>query len=387
MTTPPMTQSRAEQRHRIGPIDGLKGVSILLVVLFHWDIVWSRLDTTATIGSFDFLFSAGNVAVTIFFAISGYLVTDRLLAAAARRRILGPLVYLEHRTLRILAQVGILLVALVVVWRADPTDTASTAATERSVWAAATFTFNRFVARDPLGARSDIGPLYFLSIDLQYFIAATVLIIILAKRRRLLASVVLITFAVVCWWRWHLFIDRGWFQAALATSARSDGLLAGSFFAVLRAGRTIPAPLARQMPAIAGASALVLFGAIVSCTYLGIDAYFGAQGIVAAVAAAVCAWALTDTDHGPRLTTQVLSWAPLAILGRASLTVFLWHMPILHAVRRHFGESSPATQSVLAILLLVMLTVLIERYFVPTTERGLTWLFSRRALMKAAGRM
>lgn len=377
----PAVTSRRSGR-RTAAVDGLKGIAIILVVLFHWHIVWPRTHTSQVLGSFDALFLGGNVAVTVFFATSGYLVTGRLLKATEERRAIGPLLYMEKRVLRILAQVLVLLVAVYLVWRIDPTDTASERGTVRSLLAVATFSYNRFVASDPLSARSDLGPLYFLSIDVQYFVVAAIVIILLAHRRRLLTGVVVVALAAVLWWRWQFFVEEGWFQAALSTPARADGLLAGSLMALLSDTRLF-ASLRRRAADWAGAAALVLLGTLVACTYLEIDAYFGLHGAIAAVASAVLVAMLYKSGGTGDLTSAALSFTPLVVVGRASLTIFLWHMPILHAVRRHAGEASAVSQSVLALTVLVAVSVVVERTVVPRIGRVLDWLFSRRLLRTA----
>ena len=104
---------------RNAPIDGMRGVAIILVVLFHSWIVWPAA-SRKLLGSFEFLFQAGNVAVSVFFVLSGFLVTERLLAGRERHVVWGPLAYLERRTLRIFLQMSVMLLAVLLLSRFDP---------------------------------------------------------------------------------------------------------------------------------------------------------------------------------------------------------------------------------------------------------------------------
>ena len=59
-----------EFRHVPG-LDGVRGVAVLLVVLFHYGKLW-RVDTGG-------LLPAGYIGVDIFFVLSGFLITSLLL--------------------------------------------------------------------------------------------------------------------------------------------------------------------------------------------------------------------------------------------------------------------------------------------------------------------
>ncbi len=384
LATPEQTSRRGVAR-RTTAIDGLRGIAIGLVVLFHAHVVWPA-GARRTLGSFDAIFQAGNVAVSAFFVISGFLVTDRLLTSASRHRVWGPLVYLEQRTVRIALQVYVLLLAVLVMSRVDPTDTTPDEATTRSLVAAATFSFNTYVRDHALAARSDIGPLYFLSIDVQYFAAATVVIIVLARWRQVLMWVAVLALVVTFWWRWQVYLDQGWYRAALTTTSRMDGLLAGSAAAAALHGRPAPPWLTRNATALAGASAGLLIGVVVSCAFVQIDGYFGVQGIVATLATTLLVMALRHGAADTGYTTQAFSWRPFGILGRASLTVFLWHMPVFQLVRRHFGEWHSVPRTLVALGILVVVAVVVESVVVPVVEALIRRVFGWRRIARLTSR-
>jgi peptidoglycan/LPS O-acetylase OafA/YrhL len=371
--------------HRNRPLDGIRGAAIVLVVLFHSSVVWPAADRRE-LGSVEALFQAGNVAVSVFFVLSGFLVTQRLLGGRESHRVWGPLVYLERRTLRILLQMSVMLLAVLLLSRFDPTDTASPEATRRSVLAALTFTFNVYVRDHALAARSDIGQLYFLSIDVQYFVVATVVVVLLARWRRALLALAVVALLVTFWWRWHLYLDEGWFRAALTTTARMDGLLAGSAAALALHGRPAPAWLTRNATALAGASVVVLVGAVVSCAWFGIDAYFGWQGIVTTLAATGFVLGTRGGVDPRSHTARVLSVRPLVIAGRVSLSIFLWHMLVFQVVRRHLGDWHPLPKSLVALAALAVLVVLSERLVVPAVDALLRRLFGWRRIARLTGR-
>ncbi|QKE84882.1 acyltransferase family protein [Arthrobacter sp. NEB 688] len=371
--------------HRSLPVDGLRGAAIALVVLFHAHVVWPTSERPP-LGSLGALFQGGNIAVSAFYVISGYLVTERMLAATAQRRVWGPLLYLEQRTVRIALQLYVLLAAVLVAWRLDPTDTTSSDTTIRSVLATATFTFNTYVRDHALAARSDLGPLYFLSIDVQFFVVAAVVVILLARRRRLLVGVAVVALVATFWWRWQLYLDEGWFRAALTTTARMDGLLAGAAAAALLQGRPPPAWLRRHATALAGSGLLLLVGLLLSCVFVGIDGYFGLQGVLATLAATALVVGLANGAAADGLGSRLLSARPLVVLGQASLTVFLWHMPVFQVVQRHAGTWDTLPRLLVTAVALGAVVVGVHRFVVPAAEGVVRRVFGSRRLSRLAGR-
>lgn len=98
----PLTHNEYERRRYVPPLDGLRAVSILLVITVHTtDPMWNRVH--------------GAVGVTIFFVISGYLITTLLLREEERRghaRIKG---FYIRRAFRILPLYYLTLVAYIVL--------------------------------------------------------------------------------------------------------------------------------------------------------------------------------------------------------------------------------------------------------------------------------
>jgi len=66
--------------HRLAPLDGLRGIAILLVVWYHvWQITWLR----APLDSLEFLPETGFAGVDLFFFLSGFVIAYPFVKAAA----------------------------------------------------------------------------------------------------------------------------------------------------------------------------------------------------------------------------------------------------------------------------------------------------------------
>jgi peptidoglycan/LPS O-acetylase OafA/YrhL len=355
-------------------LDGLRGLAILLVVLSHSGKVWPA-DQRPDLGSLDFLFTSGSAAVSIFFVVSGYLVTTGLLSARERVGPTGPPTRFIARTLRISIQTGVLLVAVALVARFDATDTTSSENTRKSLLAAATYTWNTYVRDHVFEARSDIGALYFLAIDFQVFAVITLVVIAVGARRRLLAAVTATVLVGASVWRWVVFENDGWFAATLTTTARMDAILWGVLVALLRE------PLLARVRSgpLLGASALILTGCVVANSFVGIDAYFNVLGVLTSAATAGMVLAAADRGRRPSMTDDLLGHRALVWAGTASLTIFVWHIPVFETVARHTPAWAPLPRTLLAAIGLAAIIVVVERSIARPVTRWVGHL-SRSAL-------
>lgn len=94
---------------RIPALDGMRAISISLVVAGHWAELRCRSDVA---GAF------ANLGVRIFFIISGYLITTLLLKEHAKTSTIALRDFYVRRAYRILpASFGFMLIVFVIFWR------------------------------------------------------------------------------------------------------------------------------------------------------------------------------------------------------------------------------------------------------------------------------
>src|ERR1700679_3026866 len=94
---------RAGQRYLPG-LDGLRALAVLAVVAYHLGFGWA---------------SGGLLGVGVFFTLSGYLITDLLLAAKARGQ-LRLADFWKARARRLLPALFLMLIVVSIwVWLAD----------------------------------------------------------------------------------------------------------------------------------------------------------------------------------------------------------------------------------------------------------------------------
>lgn len=355
----------ATRRTHSTVLDGVRGLAILLVVLSHSWKVWPE-EARGHLGPLEALFNSGSVAVSMFFVITGFFVTRAFVSTHDAIGPVGPLAWFIRRLIRLTIQLWVLLAAVWLMARVDPTDTASEAVTRESLISAGTYTWNTYVGDNALEARSDIGALYFLSIDVQFLCAFLLVFVLLARVRRALTVGVLVLLVGSSVWRALDYAAYGWFHATLSTIDRMDSILWGVAAAML-AGRLTAV---RDRPtAFLGAGTLLVLGCVGSTAFFGLEAYFTVVGPVIGFATALVVLAdrTPRSDHG--YSERLWTWLPLVALGRVSLTLFLWHIPVFEAVARHTPDWHAFPRMLVAVAILAVIVILVERLVARPVNR------------------
>lgn len=297
---------------RIPSLDGLRAISIALVVLGH---AAETVALPAWLGPVLPLFCNAGLGVSIFFVLSGYLIT-RLLCREKRDR---GRISLKHfylrRSLRIfpafyffLSVVGVL--ALCGVLSIAPASFA----------AAATFTWN--YARVP--GSWWLGHVWSLCIEEQFYLLWPLVLVLCAgrgARRFALAVILALPIVRVASYQW-LPSSRPYIGIMLHT--RLDALMFGCLAALWSEQEWFEVRLRQAFCArLHVVAAVLVFGVMpfLESHYRGaflLPMGYSLQGVGIAL---VMLWLIQNPDE--RLG-RFLNWAPVARLGVLSYSLYLW---------------------------------------------------------------
>ena len=304
-------------------LDGLRAVAVLLVLMFH-----------AGVPGFHNAF----VGVDVFFVLSGFLITRLLLAEMERTSTIRLRTFYARRARRLLPASLIVVAAITAIMLAiEPvTRRLSLIGDAR---AASLYVANwQFItsSRDYFASTVDSSPfLHFwsLAIEEQFYVAFPVLLLVLwrlVRRRRgpLLAGLVGLAVAGVIAQVAIAADDPA--RAYFGTEARAYQLLLGAAVAVASVivdSRRSNGSAGTRTHDIVAVLGVVALGLLVP-TWLGVTPSH--RGLLATPAAMAL---VVSVAHGGPWTTRVAGHRLPASVGRLSYGIYLWHWPLIVAMR------------------------------------------------------
>ena len=331
-------------------LDGVRAVAVAMVLLFHGGVEWMR---------------GGYIGVSIFFTLSGYLITSLLLAESNATGSVRAGAFLARRARRLLPASAVCILGVALCSRYGLLD--GVANLRRDLLGAA-FQVQNWVllASDDSytevlatvgGQRSPLEHYWSLAIEEQFYWMWPLVFGWLATRRRdrLMGWLTGLTVAAVVAAPLIAFV-WGSDAAYWATPARLAEILFGAWLAVALTGRSLGASSARLAPLALGA--LVLAAILLPAD--GGLMYRGGLPLIGAASALLIAGL-----QAPGRLRGLLALAPLVGLGRISYGVYLYHWPIYVILdEARTGLSGPALLGLRVALTLLAATlsfVLIER--------------------------
>jgi peptidoglycan/LPS O-acetylase OafA/YrhL len=309
---PILDASGASRLPYVRAIDGIRGLAVAVVLAFHGGVPGV---------------TGGFLGVSLFFTLSGYLITQVLLGEHAETGRIA-LRSFWGRRLRRLAPASILCISAVSVARVA-TDAFPAASVRGDLLAAVGNVANwRFATASTSYADlfhsgpSPVLHFWSLAIEEQFYLAFPLLLVgVLAVFGRRGLAPVLGAVAALCVVG-ALFSSEK--LAYYGTHARAPELLAGALLAlVLPVGRQVGGRAARSI-AWAGAAAGVAIVALVVA--VGVEDGWLYRGGFAAFSLLSCAVLAGATVAGP--LRRACSWSPLVATGKLSYGLYAYHWPL-----------------------------------------------------------
>jgi peptidoglycan/LPS O-acetylase OafA/YrhL len=324
-------------------LDGLRGLAIAAVVAYHAGAPW---------------LPGGFFGVSLFFTLSGYLVTSLLLTERAATGAVDVVAFWRRRARRLLPAALVTLAGVVVVaalagglpgLEGDVVASLLYVQNWHLLWSGSSY-------GTAVGEPSPLLHLWSLSIEEQwYLLLPLVATVALRRGRRWFAVALLVVLGLsVAAQLWHAAsFDRVYY----GTDTRAAELAVGALAAlVLPPRRQAAATRASAAWPVLGVAGVVALWVLASDG----DAWLVSGGLVAVAAVGAVAVTGAATPAGARL----LGRRPLAGLGRISYAVYLVHWPVMVWVTEaRTGWPRPAvvaTQLALTLALATLSTRVVE---------------------------
>ncbi len=302
-------------------LDGLRGIAVLAVMLFHAGVQWA---------------GGGLLGVDVFFVLSGFLVTSLLLGEHARTGTVKLRQFWARRARRLLPGLFVLLAGVCAYARWASTGTSLTQIRGDALstlayvanWHYITAGQNYFVRYAP---PSPLLHTWSLAVEEQFYLIWPLVALLVLKRfgSRALgwtAAFLAASSAAVCA---ALYLNGASVNRLYyGTDTRAQAIMVGAVLAVLipmSKDRSLSGSSSRLVGVLGIAGAGVVVYSLHTVQGTGPFLYEGGFLLVGLSTATVVA----VTVGRPRdLLTRGLSWRPLRYTGRISYGLYLYHWPI-----------------------------------------------------------
>lgn len=326
-------------------IDGLRGLAVLAVVLYH---------------AFPNVLPGGFVGVDIFFVISGYLISKIIWDDLATQHFSLKLFYMRRVRRIFPALTVVLLACLAFGWVIlTPVEYAQLA---KHIVGGAAFVANlvNWSEAGYFDVAADTKPLlhlWSLGVEEQFYLAFPLLLIYLWKKHSAHTMQMLWGLVVASLCASVVFAHYDSVADFYSPFTRLWELMLGALLA--QVPRVEERFSALSNNAFAAIGVMLMVGAIVGLsarvTYPGAWALLPTLGAVALIMAGGSAW----------LNRWVFAASPLVAVGLISFPLYLWHWPLLSFARIMLSDTPPAGVRIALVLAAVVLA-------------GLTYLFIER---------
>lgn len=305
----------------IPSLDGIRAVAVSLVFFAH--------------GGLENLIP-GGLGVTIFFVLSGYLITTLMRIEHDRSGSISYRAFYLRRLLRLMPPLFIVVAAAGLLTAASVIDGGFTSGGLFS----ALFYFGNYyvIAHDFHGMPAGLGVVWSLAIEEHYYLFYPPLAVLLLRIGRVERSAAVLSTlcaAVLAWRYWLVFHGASEAYLTMATDTRVDAILVGCLVALSRNPWLDPVSAPRPLKdwGIAAACITVLVG-----TLLYRDETFRLTARYTLQSLAIAPLIYLAVARADRLPFRWLNARPLVYIGTVSYMIYLSHHLILSGLAKHWPQ-------------------------------------------------
>ncbi len=354
-----MEKKIQKKRKYIKEIDGLRALAVIMVLAYHLKMPFAK---------------SGLLGVTVFFVISGYLITGILINEIEESGGVDLKNFWLRRIRRLLPAVLSMAVVMIfvsavvnrVVFTKGCNDLLSAVFGYNNWWQI----FRKVSYFENAGAPSPFTHCWSLAIETQFYLIYPILLILLSKARdrgKVFAAVTAVLAMISVVLMGVLYSPDGDpSRVYYGTDTRAFSLLIGALAAIQKEYHIIKVKLRGKLWAVIGSiSVLILIGMMMFISSYSSFLYYGGQAIVSALAAfVVYAVTVSRSPLNIILGSGILKW-----IGDRSYSIYLWHYPII--VLMSGGKRATWWIVILEVVLSVGLAELSYRFIETPVRHGI----------------
>jgi peptidoglycan/LPS O-acetylase OafA/YrhL len=350
-------QSERNLPTHIPALDGIRGVAVMWVFTSHFHLIVSPDPFFKEVTPWEFInrtFDAGFLGVDIFFVLSGFLITSLLLKERSNNQSGMVSRFYKRRALRLLPALYALLIVNFFVsrWENFPMNIQW-----RTTWHALLYLNNWNIVWHPRATQNDLGHLWSLGIEEQFYIVWPIVMIVIAALKTPPKIAVFLTaiFAVIVAWHRLELWNHGasWRLLYVRTDARVDSLLIGASFAFVYRYYRVPSEILNFLATSSFIGLIYMtyrFGSVPLHPFL----FQGGFTVIAVLAGTI----ILAATEGAWFANRILISRPLTIIGKISYGLYLWHLPVFVVLGRHVTSGPKPLRILIGIVIASAVTSL-----------------------------
>ncbi|MCJ8014860.1 acetyltransferase [Paenibacillus sp. KQZ6P-2] len=369
-------QLNSHKRYMPG-LDGLRTLAVFFVVLYHLNVDWAP---------------GGLLGVSIFFVLSGYLITDLLAAEWSRNQTIDLKAFWIRRFRRLLPAM-LFMMAVVVAWVTlfNPSlmsvlrgDVISSIFYVNNWY----LIFHQVSYFEKFGPASPFGHLWSLSVEEQFYLLWPLILILALKllKRRGPVFLYTLTLAAVSVFMMLMIYDPNTDPSRVyyGTDTRAFSLLIGAALAIIWPSRKLSVKASLQtrlaLNAVGVIGLVSVF--IMVWTTNEYDSFLYPGGFL--LLSVFAAMIIASAAHPASLVGKLLGIKPLRWLGMRSYSIYIWHYPVIILTTKTNSDPN-VLRAILQSVVSVILASLSYKYIEEPIRGGLIgrlWNKFRRGQIK-----
>lgn len=307
-------------------LDGLRGISVIAIILFHANVSWVH---------------GGYWAVNVFFIVSGYLITGLLLQEYDRWGTVDLVRFYVRRAKRLLPAivvtvVGVSVAARYLMGNSMPATTKGDALASLFYVANWRFIFTGQSYFEQFGDPSPFRHMWTLAIEEQYYLFFPALLLgllALLRRRWFVTGALVLLIAASATAMFLLRPEAGGDASRIyyGTDTRMQDIFTGCALAlgVWSARTSRLRGLARHRTTLDVVGTVGVAGLLAALLLMDTDPWVYPWGYLL-FNTGFAVLILLVVELRPRgLVGRCMSWRPLAWVGELSYSLYLWHWPVI----------------------------------------------------------
>ena len=314
-------------------LDGLRGIAILMVVLYHY-------------GSGFFIFDYGWAGVDLFFVLSGYLLTGRIFSNIVDKKIIWK--YYINRALRIVPLYFLTLTVFFFVWFtfASTENIKNAPLYKTHLFEFYAFLTNWIFLTNTSNAYLYLKHLWSLSVEEQFYLTFPIIFLIFKSKKKLLVSGLIIVSIVLfsrCLYFYNLENKSSFLEIYRNTFFRLDSFFWGFNLYMFKESRVYQNINKHIKMIIVFSLLIIISGSFFSGT-LRTSAFFATIGFTAN-AILFASMIVIVEEKKENLLKKITSFKYLQKMGKISYGFYIFHWPMYLFIITLFGYLNKKTNT------------------------------------------